>query len=79
MRLVLDTTILIAALTKDSLIRALLFSPHAELLLPENAFEELASHRQKLLRHSGLKLAEVEYRCVETASPGRGNKDTHKD
>ena len=51
---------MIAALIKDSLTRALLLSPHVELLLPEYAFEELARHRQKLLRHSGLKPAEMD-------------------
>lgn len=37
MRLVLDTNILIAALIKDSLTRALLLSPDLEFLLPEYA------------------------------------------
>jgi predicted nucleic acid-binding protein len=60
MRLVLDTNILIAALIKDSLTRAILLSPDVECLLPEHALEELHRHRAKIVRHSGLKPAEVD-------------------
>ncbi len=60
MRLVLDTNILIAALIKDSLTRAILFLPEFEFLLPEHGLEEVRRHRLKILRHARLKSEELD-------------------
>lgn len=60
MRLVLDTNILIAALIKDSLTRAILFLPDFEFLVPEYALEEVKRQRPKIARHSHLKYREID-------------------
>ena len=60
MRLVLDTNILIAALTKDSITRRILLLLDFEFLLPAFALNELAKHRGKIVRAARLKGDELD-------------------
>ncbi len=48
MRLVIDTSILISALLKDSVTREILFFSSIDFLLPEYAFEEIEKHKDNL-------------------------------
>lgn len=60
MKLVIDTSILISALIKDSVTRELLLSPSMEFFLPEYALEEIETHKGKICRLSGLNKNEVD-------------------
>ena len=54
MRLVVDTSILISALLKDSVTREILLLSTIEFLIPEYAFEEFEKHKDNISKRSGL-------------------------
>jgi predicted nucleic acid-binding protein len=60
MRLVIDTSILISALLKDSVTRQILFFSSIDFLLPEYAFEEIEKHKDNVSIRSGLSRGEIE-------------------
>jgi len=60
MRLVIDTSILISALLKDSVTREILFFSSIDFLLPEYAFEEIDKHKDNISARSGLSREEIE-------------------
>ncbi|MFC1496176.1 PIN domain-containing protein [Candidatus Margulisiibacteriota bacterium] len=59
MQLILDTNIIISALLKDGVTRAMLLSPGLEYLLPEFALEEIQKHLPLLIEKSGLKESSI--------------------
>jgi predicted nucleic acid-binding protein len=60
MRLVIDTSILISALLKDSVTREILLFSSIDFLLPEYAFEEIENHKDNISIRSGLSRGEIE-------------------
>jgi len=60
MRLVIDTSILISSLIKDSVTREILLLPFRKFYLPEYALEEIEAHKMKISRLSGLSLDEID-------------------
>lgn len=60
MRLVIDTSILISALLKDSVTRKILLFSNIEFLLPEYAFKELERHKNSISNRSGLSIDEID-------------------
>ena len=54
MRLILDTSVLIAGLLKDSTVRRLLLDPALQLCLPEHALEEVHRHAPLMRRRARL-------------------------
>jgi predicted nucleic acid-binding protein len=60
MRLVIDTSILISSLIKDSVTREILLLPFMKFYLPEYALEEIEAHKMKISRLSGLSLDEID-------------------
>jgi predicted nucleic acid-binding protein len=60
MRLVIDTSILISSLIKDSVTREILLLPFMKFCLPEYALEEIEAHKMKISRLSGLSLDEID-------------------
>ena len=60
MRLVIDTSILISSLIKNSVTREILLSPFLNFFLPEYALEEIEAHKKKISRLSGLTLDEID-------------------
>jgi len=60
MRLVIDTSILISSLIKDSVTREILLLPFLKFYLPEYALEEIEVHKLKISRLSGLSFDEID-------------------
>jgi len=60
MKLVIDTNILISALIRDSVTRALLLFPSFEFLLPEYALQEIDAHKAHISKQSGLSRNEID-------------------
>ena len=60
MRLVINTSILISSLIKDSLTREILLLPFMRFYLPEYALEEIEVHKMKISRLSGLSIDEID-------------------
>lgn len=60
MRLVIDTSILISALLKDSATREILLFSSIDFLLPEYTFEEIEKHKDNISIRSGLSREEIE-------------------
>jgi len=60
MRLVVDTSILISSLIKQSVTREILLLPFMEFYLPEYALEEIEAHKPKISRLSGLSSDEID-------------------
>ena len=60
MRLVIDTSILISALLKDSTTREILLFSNIEFLLPEYAFGELERHKNSISNRSSLSIEEID-------------------
>ena len=60
MRLVVDTSILISSLIKQSVTREILLLPFMEFYLPEYALEEMEIHKPKISRLSGLSFDEID-------------------
>ncbi len=60
MRLVIDTSILISSLIKDSVTREILLLPFLKFYLPEYALEEIEVHKMKISRLSGLSFDEID-------------------
>jgi len=53
-KLVVDTSVLIAALMKNSAVRELLLNPFFEFYAPEHCIEEIEKHVVELVKRSGL-------------------------
>jgi len=60
MRLVVDTSILISSLIKQSVSREILLLPFMKFYLPEHALEETEIHKPKISRLSGLSFNEID-------------------
>lgn len=60
MRLVVDTSILISSLIKQSVSREILLLPFMKFYLPEHALEETEIHKPKISRLSGLSFDEID-------------------
>ncbi len=60
MRLVIDTSVLISSLIKDSVTREILLLPFMKFYLPEYALEEIEVHKTEISRLSGLSLDEID-------------------
>lgn len=60
MKLVIDTSILISALLKDSVTREILLFSSIDFLLPEYAFEEIEKHKDNISSRSGLGKEDIE-------------------
>ncbi len=60
MRLVVDTSILISSLIKQSVTREILLLPFMKFYLPEHALEEIEVHKPKISRLSGLSFDEID-------------------
>ena len=60
MRLVIDTSVLISSLIKDSVTREILLLPFMKFHLPEYALEEIDVHKTKISRLSGLSSDEID-------------------
>jgi predicted nucleic acid-binding protein len=60
MILILNTSILISSLIKDSVTRQILLLPSMQFYLPEYALEEIEAHRIKISRLSGLSADEID-------------------
>jgi predicted nucleic acid-binding protein len=60
MRLVVDTSILISSLIKQSVTREILLLPFMKFYLPEHALEEMEIHKTKISRLSGLSFDEID-------------------
>mgnify|MGYP001134305648 FL=1 len=59
MKLVIDTSVLIAALMKDSAVRELLLNPFFEFYVPEYCIEEIERHVSEISERSGLSVENV--------------------
>ena len=59
MKLVVDTSILFAALLKKSAVRELLLNPFFEFYVPEFCIEEVEKHVDEIVDRSGLALENV--------------------
>jgi len=60
MRLIVDTSILISSLLKDSITREILLLPMMRFYLPEFALEEIENKKSKISRLSGLSPDEID-------------------
>jgi len=60
MRLVVDTSILISSLIKQSITREILLLPFMKFYLPEHALEEIETHKLKISKLSGLSSDEID-------------------
>ena len=60
MRLVVDTSILISSLIKQSVSREILLLSFMKFYLPEHALEETEIHKPKISRLSGLSFDEID-------------------
>ena len=60
MRLVINTSILISSLIKDSVTREILLVPFMKFYLPEYALEEVEAHKKKISRLSRLSMDEID-------------------
>ena len=60
MTLVLDTSIIISALIRDSIVRNILLLPILNFLVPEYALEEISRHKSKICKLSGVAEEELE-------------------
>lgn len=60
MILILNTSILISSLIKDSVTRQILLLPSMKFYLPEYAFEEIETHKMKISRLSRLSTDEID-------------------
>jgi len=58
-KLVIDTSILIAALMKDSAVREVLLNPFFEFYVPEHCIEEIERHAGEISERSGLGVENV--------------------
>ena len=54
MRLVVDTSVIISALMKDSVSRRLMLLPKFELFTPEFVHIEIENHSGKIMKYTGL-------------------------
>ena len=54
MRLVVDTSVIISSLMKDSVSRRLMFLPNFELFTPEFVHIEIGNHSGKIMNYTGL-------------------------
>ena len=54
MNLVIDTNIIISALIKDSLTRALILNTKYNLIFPSFIFEEIKNHKKEIVKKSKL-------------------------
>jgi len=59
MKLVIDTSILIASLMKSSIVRKLLLNPLFEFYVPEYCIEEIERHVDEISSRSGLSVKNV--------------------
>ena len=59
MKLVVDTSILFAALLKKSAVRELLLNPFFEFYVPEFCIEEVEKHVDEIVDRSGLTVENV--------------------
>ena len=59
MKLVIDSSVLIAALMKDSAVRELLLNPFFEFYVPEHCIEEIERHVGEISERSGLSAENV--------------------
>ncbi len=60
MRLIVDTSILISSLLKDSITREILLLPFMSFYLPEFALEEIETKKEKISKLSGLSRDEID-------------------
>ena len=60
MKLIVDSSILISALIKDSATREILLLPFFEFLLPEYSLEEVETKKDKISKLSGLSENEID-------------------
>jgi predicted nucleic acid-binding protein len=60
MILILNTSILISSLIKDSVTRQILLLPSMKFYLPEYALEEIEAHKMKISRLSRLSADEID-------------------
>lgn len=60
MILILNTSILISSLIKDSVTRQILLLPSMKFYLPEYALEEIEAHKMKISRWSRLSTDEID-------------------
>jgi len=60
MILILNTSILISSLIKDSVTRQILLLPSMKFYLPEYALEEIETHKMKISRLSRLSTDEID-------------------
>ena len=60
MILILNTSILISSLIKDSVTRQILLLPSMKFYLPEYALEEIEAHKMKISRLSRLSTDEID-------------------
>jgi predicted nucleic acid-binding protein len=60
MILILNTSILISSLIKDSVTRQILLLPFMKFYLPEYALEEIEAHKMKISRLSRLSTDEID-------------------
>ena len=60
MNLVIDTNIIISALIKDSLTRALILNTKYNLIFPSFIFEEIKNHKKEIVKKSKLSDEEFE-------------------
>ena len=54
------TNVILKALIRDSMVRALLVNPEHTFCVPEYAFEELEKHMGTMVEKSGLARAEIQ-------------------
>lgn len=59
MKLVVDSSVLIAALMRDSAVRELLLNPFLEFYVPEHCFEEIERHVDEISKRSALSVQNV--------------------
>lgn len=60
MKLIVDSSVLISALIRDSVTREILLLPFFEFLLPEYALEEIELRKSKIGKLSGLRYEEID-------------------
>jgi len=60
MRFVVDTSILISSLIRQSVSREILLLPFMKFYLPQYALEEIEVHKPKISRLSGLSFDEID-------------------
>jgi len=60
MRLVINASILISSLIKDSVTREILLLPFMKFYFPEYALEEVEAHKKKISRLSRLSIDEID-------------------